>query len=292
MRLILVLFLSLALTTPAYAAVNVVVTLPWIGSLAKEIGRDKVTVTTLVKPTQDPHLVEAKPSMLAAGRRADILMYNGLDLEAGYLPVLLESSRNPRIVPGKPGNLDCSRFVKPIEVYTSVDRSMGDVHPLGNPHYHYSPENVLRVAEGMAGALAQIDSANARFYRDNFNSFAAKLNERRKQWQAVDLKGKKFVAYHKLFEYLAKEFGFRIVAYVEAKPGIPPSAGHVERLVAELKRSRPDALLTTGYYGRKETESISAKTGVKVVVLPNDVGAMKGAEDWFSFMDTVLAALR
>ena len=292
MRIVISLILSLVTAAPAFAGVNVVATLPWIGSLAKEIGKDKGTVTTLVKPTQDPHMVDAKPSMLMAGRKADILMYNGLDLEAGYLPIILESSKNPRIVPGKPGNFDCSRFVRPIEQLTAVDRSMGDVHPLGNPHYHYSPGNILRVAEGMSKAMADLDRANAEFYRANFGSFAAKLNERQKQWHAVNLKGKRFVAYHKLFEYLSKEFGFQLVGYVEAKPGIPPSAAHIKKLIGDMTHNKPDGILTTSYYGRKESESISAKTGVKVVLLPSDVGSMKGTDDWFAFMDSVLAALR
>jgi zinc/manganese transport system substrate-binding protein len=291
-KLFIALILLLAMATPAFAGLNVVATLPWIGSLAKEIGKDKVTVTTLVKPSQDPHMVDAKPSMLIAGRKADILMYNGLDLEIGYLPIILESAKNPRIVPGKPGNFDCSRFVKVIEKHTAVDRSMGDVHPLGNPHYHYSPSNILRIAEGMSNALADMDRANADYYRANFKSFAAKFNERQKQWKAVNLKGKKFVAYHKLFEYLANEFGFKLVGYVEAKPGIPPSAAHVEKLIEDMKSNKPDGILTTSYYGKKEAESIAAKTGVKVIVLPSDVGSMKGTDDWFAFMDTILTSLK
>lgn len=292
MPIVIALFLSLALASPAFAGLNVVATLPWIGSLAKEIGKGKISVTTLVKPTQDPHLVDAKPSMLVAGRKADIIMYSGLDLEIGYLPIILESSKNPKIAPGKPGNFDCSRFVRVIEKHAAVDRSMGDVHPLGNPHYHYSPGNVLRVAEGMSNALADLDRANADFYRANFREFAGKVNERQKGWHAANLKGKRFVAYHKLFEYLAQEYGFQLVGYVESKPGIPPSAAHVEKLIAEMKSNKPDGILTTSYFGRKESEAISAKTGVKVIVLPSDVGSMKDTDDWLAFMDRVLAALR
>jgi zinc/manganese transport system substrate-binding protein len=286
------LFLSLLLTTPALAGLNVVATLPWIGSLAREIGGDQVRVTTLVKPNQDPHLVEAKPSMILAGRKADILMYNGLDLEIGYLPLILESARNPKIVPGKPGNFDCSRFVNIIDKPTMVDRSMGDVHPLGNPHYYFSPANVLRVAQGMTDALAELDRANADYYRQNLKAFSAKFDQKQMKWQALGLQGKKFVAYHKLFEYLAAESGFRIVGYVEPKPGIPPSAAHVESLIESMKNDRPDGILTTSYYGKKESESIGGKTGVKVILLPGDVGAMERTDDWFSFMDMVLAALR
>ena len=290
--LLLIILLSLALTAPAGATVTEVATLPWIGSLAKEIGRDKVAVTTLVKPSQDPHMIEAKPSMILAGRRADIIMYNGLDLEIGYLPLILESARNPKIVPGKPGNFDCSQFVRVLEKPTSVDRSMGDVHPLGNPHYHYSPTNILRVAEGMANALVALDQANAGFYRANYRHFAEKMKEKQKQWSAIPLKGKKYVAYHKLFEYLAASFGFQIIDYVEQKPGIPPSAGHIETLIEDLKRLKPNGLLTTNYYGKKESEVLSAKTGVKVIILPADVGSLPGTDDWFSFMDTVLTDLK
>src|SRR6185369_2257361 len=128
-KLSLAFIFMMFLATPAFAGLNVVATLPWIGSLARELGKDKVSVTTLVKPNQDPHMVEAKPSMILAGRKADIIMYNGLDLEIGYLPLILESAKNPKIVPGKPGNFDCSRFVKVIEKHAAVDRSMGDIHP-------------------------------------------------------------------------------------------------------------------------------------------------------------------
>ena len=289
---LLFLIMTLFLATPALAGLNVVATLPWIGSIAREIGGDKVAITTLVKPNQDPHMVEAKPSMILAGRKADVLMYNGLDLEIGYLPLILESARNPKIVPGKPGNFDCSRFVQVIEKPTAVDRSLGDVHPLGNPHYHFSPSNILRVASGMTDALAALDGANAEIYRQNFKEFRVKFDQKQKRWKALGLRGKKFVAYHKLFEYLAPEFGIEFIGYIEPKPGIPPSAGHVESLIESMKINKPDGILTTSYYGKKESESIGEKTGVKVILLPGDIGAMKGTNDWFAFMDTVLAALR
>jgi zinc/manganese transport system substrate-binding protein len=290
-KIVLGLFLSLFLTTPALAGLNVVATLPWIGSLAKTLGGDKISVTTLVKPYQDPHRVEAKPSMILAGRKADLLMYNGLDLEIGYLPLILQSARNPKIVPGKPGNFDCSRFVQVIEKPTSVDRSLGDVHPLGNPHYQFSPSNILRVAEGMTDVLAELDRANADTYRQNLKAFSAKFHQKQKEWQALGLRGKRFVAYHKLFEYLASEFGFQVVGYVEPKPGIPPSASYVEDLIESMKRDLPDGLLTTNYYGKKQTEFIGEKTGVKVMALPADVGD-EGTDDWFAFMDKTLATLQ
>ena len=284
--------LTLIVSNPALAGLNVVATLPWIGSIAKEIGKDKITVTTLIKPSQDPHYVEAKPSMILAGRKADIIMYNGLDLEIGYLPLIMESSKNSKIMPGKPGNFDCSKFVTVIEKQGQVERSMGDVHPLGNPHYHYSAANIIRVAEGMSNALASLDRSNADLYKANYKAFAARFNEKQKQWKALNLKGKKYIAYHKLFGYLANDYGFQIVDYMEPKPGIPPSAAHIEKLIEEMKSAKPNGILVTSSHGLKEAESLGAKTNVKVITLPQDVGALPGTDDWFAFMDKVLAAFR
>jgi zinc/manganese transport system substrate-binding protein len=291
-KMLIALILSLITATPAFAGLNVVATLPWIGSLAKEIGKDRITVTTLIKPSQDPHYAEAKPSMILAARKADILMYNGVDLEIGYLPLVLQSARNPKIIPGKPGNFDCSGFVRLIDRQSAVDRSMGDVHPLGNPHYQFSMSNILRVAKSMADTMASLDSANGDAYQANFRSFAARFNEHQRKWKGVNLKGKKFLAYHKLFAYLERECGFIIVDYIEAKPGIPPSAAHIEHLIEAMKRVKPDGILVTPAHGLKEAESLAAKTGVKVIIIPQDVGSMKGTDDWFAFMDTVIAALK
>jgi zinc/manganese transport system substrate-binding protein len=277
--------------TPVFAKVKVVATLPWIGSVANEIGKEQVEINTLVKPNQDPHLVEARPSMILATRKADILMYNGLDLEIGYLPILIESSRNPNIQPGKPGNFDCSHFVTILEKPVSVDRSMGDVHPLGNPHYHYSPRNILAVAEGIAGALSTLDPSHADAYKVNLETFREKVRAKQKEWSALPTKGRRFIAYHKLFEYLAADFGVTITAYVEPKPGIPPSAGYIERLIETIKESHPNGILTTPIYGRKEVDFLAQKTGVRGVIIPHDVGATPGARDWFSFMDQTLSAL-
>jgi zinc/manganese transport system substrate-binding protein len=282
---------SLFFVAPAGAGLNIATTLPWIGSIASEIGKDKVSVTSFVKPSQDPHFVEAKPSMILAVRKADILMYNGMDLEIGYLPVLVEASKNPKIQPGNPGNFDCSKFIEPIEVPTSVDRSMGDVHPQGNPHYQLSPKNVLGVAKGIAGILARTDPDHADFYTKNLASFEERLDEKQREWKAIPLKGKRFVAYHKFFEYLAAEFGFDIIGYVEPKPGIPPSAGQIEKLVEMIRKTKPDAILSLSYYGQKEVGFLSQKTGVRSVIVPHDVGETDKAGDWFSLMDEVLRSL-
>lgn len=286
-------FMLIMFATPAFAEVNVVATLPWIGSIVREIGKERVNITVLVKPNQDAHFVEAKPSMILAARKADMLMYNGLDLEIGYIPLIVESSRNPKIQPGKPGNFDCSQHIEPIEKTLTADRSMGDVHPMGNPHYHFSPENIRKVAEGMAEALSRVDQANAKFYNANLTEFKDRFKEKQMAWngKALKLKGKRFIAYHKLFEYLAKDFGFGIIGYVEPKPGISPSAAHINKMIELIKQEKPDAILTASSYGLQGSESLAKQTGLKVIILPQDVGATDTAKDWFSFIDQTLLLL-
>jgi len=292
MRKIVFLFLiSILFATTAHAKVQVVTTMGWIGSLAREIGKDKVEVVSLIKPSQDPHMIEAKPSMIVAVRKADILMYNGLDLEIGYLPRLIESSRNPKVQPGNAGNFDCSRYVTVIEKPETVDRSMGDVHPLGNPHYHYSARNVANIAAGMAKTFSELAPGDASYFNANLAIVQATLRERQARWAVHHLKGKKFLSYHKYFEYLARDFGFSIVGYVETKPGIPPSSGHIENLIEMTRKDRPAGILVTPYHGTKEVAFLSHKTGVRGIVVPHDVGATPAAKDWFTLMDQVLGLL-
>jgi zinc/manganese transport system substrate-binding protein len=169
---------------------------------------------------------------------------------------------------------------------------MGDVHPLGNPHYHHSPRNIYRVTAGITEMLATVDPGNANFYRRNLAAWQEKFKEKEKEWGEYNLKGKKFIPYHKFFEYLAHDFGFEIIGYVEPKPGIPPSAGWVEKIIELAKRMKPEAILTTSYYGTREVTFLSQKSGVKYIVVPHDVGATPACKDWLSLMDQVLAALK
>jgi len=290
-KLLISFLLVLTLAAPAVAKINVVATLPWIGSIAGDLGKDKVNIKVLVRPSQDPHQIEAKPSMILAARNADLLMYNGLDLEIGFLPILLESSRNNRIQPGKSGNLDCSQFINAIEKQETVDRSMGDVHPLGNPHYHLSARNIMQVARGMSQALAKSDPENASVYRANLASLESRLQKKQNQWSKIPLRGKKYIAYHKFFEYTARDYGFQIIDYIEEKPGIPPSARHVSKLLASAKKSGASGILTTAYYGKKEVHALAQKTGLRSIVVPHDVGSAAGINDWFALMDAVLKSL-
>lgn len=193
--------------------------------------------------------------------------------------------------PGRPGNFDCSRFVAAIEKPLAADRSLGDVHPLGNPHYHLSPGNMRNIAEGISRTLSQLDPGNASFYQENASGFRKKLDERRKEWGTAQLRGKKFVSYHKYFEYLAQEYGFQLVGYIEAKPGIPPSPGHIESLIELAKGTKLDGILTTAYFPRTAPDFLARKTGLKVIVIPHEVGATPQATDWFKLMDLVFASL-
>lgn len=284
--------LLMGFSVTAHATLHIVATLPWIGSITRELGGDQVEVKVLVKPSQDPHMIEAKPSFVLAARNADAILYNGLDLEIGYLPLIIQSSRNLKIQPGRPGNFNCARFVTPVEKPTAVDRSLGDVHPLGNPHYQFSPANVRKVAQGIAELLSELDQAHIALFQANLKTFNEKMQQHLTRWKAIPLKGKKFVAYHKLYEYLVPEFGIQITGYLEPKPGIPPSASHLESLIADMKYSKPSAILISPYQPRKEADYLSAQTGVKVSELPHEVGSMPGTDDWFAFMDKVMEGLR
>jgi zinc/manganese transport system substrate-binding protein len=291
-KISLMLFGLLMMVSMAQAAIKLVATLPWIGSITRELGGDNVQVTVLVKPSQDPHMIDAKPSFILAARQADAILFNGLDLEIGYLPRFIESSRNVKLQPGQLGNFDCSRFVTVVEKPAAVDRSLGDVHPLGNPHYQFSPANIQHVAEGIAGLLAQLDDAHKEYYHSRLKIFLEKMQAHRAQWAALPLKGRKFVAYHKLYEYLVPEFGIQVIGYLEPKPGISPSASHIEQLLADMKMQRPYAIIISPYEPMNEANYLSAQSGVKVSVLPHEVGSLPGTDDWFAFEDKIMEGLQ
>ncbi|NMB99592.1 MAG: zinc ABC transporter substrate-binding protein [Thermoanaerobaculaceae bacterium] len=287
MKKISALFLLLFSMT-SLCATKAVCTLPFISDIVKTIGKDKVEITTLLKPTEDPHYAEPKPSMILAARKCDILFYNGLDLEIGYLPKIIESSNNPKIQPGKDGNVDLSQFISPIEIPSTLDRSMGDIHPLGNPHYNYSPKNIREVAKGIEYVLSKIDPQNKTIYEKNLDDFLNNLSAKEEEWKNLNLKGKKVITYHKILEYLAKEFGFDIVGNIEPKPGIPPSAKHLRSLLETMKNSKIDIILTTNVIGEKEAKYLSEKGGVRMAIIPQDVGGTKEAGNWISMVESVL----
>lgn len=271
-----------------FSQMKVVCTLPWIGDLARTIGGDRVNVEVLFKPLEDPHYVEAKPSMIMKVNKADLLFQNGLDLEIGYLPKIIEASNNPKIGAGKERNIDLSQFVEPIEVPVSVDRSMGDVHPLGNPHYYYSKENIKKIAIAIESIFSKFDPKGENYFKENLKTFLDKLNSKVQEWQKLNLKNKKVVTYHKLLEYLSKEFEFEIVANIEQKPGISPSAKHLTNLVEKIKKEKVDYIIVTNVVGEKEGRFLAEKCGIRLIVIPQDVNGMEGVKDLISMIDYVL----
>ncbi len=279
-----------------FSVLKIVATLPWIGWIAEEIGKNRVKVYTLVDGRSDPHKVYIKPSMILKLRKADILLYNGLDLEIGYLPYLLEKSGNSKIMPGASGNIDLSEFApcileKPIG---KVTRAMGDIHPFGNPHYHLDPLNIEVIVDSLSRIFSRIDPENAKFYLQNGEKLKKEIEDSLKMWKEKYkfLEGKKFVSYHKLYEYVANRFGFKIVDYIEPKPGIPPTPGHLKKLVQKIKDKNVELILSSVYYDKKAPEKLSRLTGIKYVVIPHDIGSKKEIKNYFDLISQILKIIK
>ncbi len=276
------------------AALHVVSSIPTLGSLAKEVGGDRVEIESLGKGYQDPHFVEPKPSLMLVLNRADLLLHVGLELEIGWLPPLVLGSRNPKIQPGEPGNLDCSRAIPVLDVPTTkVDRSMGDIHPQGNPHYWLPPGNAKIIAREIAQRLGQIDPQGRADYEKNLAAFNARVDAKEKEWapRVAKLKGVKVATYHKSWSYVSQWLGLEEIGYVEPKPGIPPDPQHLARLIGVMKQDGAKLLLVEDFYNKGVASLVAEKAGAKLLTLPTDVGATPKIKDWFSLVEAVLGAL-
>ena len=275
----------------AFAAgkLKVITTTADLASLTKEVGSDRVEVTSIARGYQDPHFVEPKPSYLLLLKNADLLEAVGLDLEIGWLPPLLDQSRNNKIRPGSRGYLDLSRGVEILDRPTGpVNRSMGDVHPLGNPHYWLDPANAVRMAMLIEKKLEELDPANAEYYRTRLNNFKGKMNEANKRWMAAlaPYRNAKIVTYHNSWPNFAKHFGLNVVGYVEPKPGIPPSPSHTFDLINMMKQQKVKVILMEPYFDVKTPQSIAQRTGAKLLVIyPSVGGAKSGTDDYFQLFD-------
>ena len=280
---------AVLLATPAEAKQLYVVTSTTdMAALAQEVGGDKIKVESVAKGYQDPHFVEAKPSFLLKLRQADLLIAVGLDLEIGWLPPLITQSGNGRIQPGSAGYLDASQFAEILEKPTGqVSRAMGDVHPLGNPHYWLDPDNGRRVAKGIAGKLAEMDPGNAAYFQQRYQDFDKRLTEAEKRWegQMAPYHGRKVVSYHKSLPNFARHFGLDVVGYVEPRPGIPPSPGHTIELMGLMKREGVKVILVEPYFDLKTPNAIARDTGGQVVVMLPSVGGEAQASDYFKLFD-------
>jgi zinc/manganese transport system substrate-binding protein len=276
------------------AVLHVVSTIQTLGSLAKEVGGDRVAVESLSKGYQDPHFVEPKPSLMLVLNRADLLLHVGLELEIGWLPPLVLGSRNPKIQAGDLGNLDCSRVIPVLDVPTTkVDRSMGDIHPQGNPHYWLPPSNARLIAKEIAGRLSELDPEGKPTYDKNLIAFLSRVDAKEKEWAplARKLKGVKVATYHKSWSYVSQWLGVEEVGYVEPKPGIPPDPQHLVRLISVMKAEGAKLLLMEDFYNKSVAELVAQKAGAKLLDLPTDVGARPEIKDWFILVDTVLKAM-
>ncbi len=290
-------FLSLALLAIApiaQAKLNVVATLPDFGAIAEEIGGDKIKVTTLARGTEDPHFVDAKPGFIRVLNQADVLLEGGAELELGWLPPLVNNARNGKILSGKPGCVKMSRGIALLEIPSgSVDRSMGDVHPTGNPHYWLNPANGKIMASQLADVFSELDSKNSTHYRARLKKFNERLDQKLAEWkkQMEPYRGTKVVTYHKSYEYFADAFGLEVVGQIEPKPGIEPSPTHINALIPRMKNERVGLLLIEPNRGRKTPEFIAKSTGAKLVVLPGMTGGHQKAQDYFGLFDYAVAQI-
>jgi len=277
------------------AALNVVTSSSDLASITREVGGDRVTVTSIARGYQDPHFVEPKPSFLLLLKNADLLEVVGLDLEIGWLPPLIDQSRNNKIRPGSPGYLDLSRGVEILDrPQGAVNRSMGDVHPLGNPHYWLDPANAVRIAIQVEKKLEELRPADAAYFQARLNAFKTRMNDADKRWRAAlaPFRGAKIVTYHNSWPNFVRRYGLDVIDYIEPKPGVPPSPSHLFDLIGKMKSQNVKVIIMEPYFDHKTPESVAQRTGAKLVVLyPSVGGAKSGTDDYFSLFDTNIGLL-
>lgn len=290
---IVVVGLLCAAPRTTYAAVNVFACEPEWAALAKEIGGDHVKVFSATHAKQDPHYIRARPSLIAKARRADLVFCSGSGLESGWLPILLQKARAD-VQRGSKGHLMASEFVPILGKPEVVDRSMGDVHPEGNPHVHLNPDNILLVAKELTKRLALIDTAHATFYKNQLQDFTGKWKKSMLRWKkkTASLKGARIVVHHKAFSYLLHWLGVKIVASLEPKPGIPPTTSHLEKLLQKLKSSPADIIIRTPYETSDASIWLSEKTNTPAVVLPYTIGGDDMSGNLFKLFDQSMNLLK
>ncbi len=286
-------FLLAAFPVFAHAALNVFACEPEWGALATELGGDALKVYSATTAFQDPHRIEARPSLIAQMRRANLAVCTGSELEVGWLPVLLRQSGNAAILPGQPGNFEAARYVAMLGKPVLLDRSQGDVHPGGNPHIQTDPRNIARVAQALSARLAEVDPEHAALYQARLKDFNSRWNAAMARWQteAAPLKGMSIVVQHLAFPYLENWLGLKQVAVLEPKPGVEPSVSHLAEIAALLKSSPAKAIVRARYQNPRPSEWLSEHAGIPVVVLPFTVGGSDRAKDLFGLFDDSIEQL-
>ncbi|MBI5387218.1 MAG: zinc ABC transporter substrate-binding protein [Verrucomicrobia bacterium] len=281
------------LALPAHAKLNLIATTPDLGAIAREIGGDRVEITTLAKPTEDPHFVDAKPSFIVKLNRADALIEGGAELEQGWLAPLLEGARNPRLAAGQSGHIDCAKGIAMLEVPTTLDRSKGDLHAAGNPHFTTDPMNGKIVATTICEALSQLEPKSADAFRANLKKFTGRLDAKMAEWQRrlEPFRGRQVVTYHNYWPYFAERFGLKTELFLEPKPGIPPTPAHLAGLVGRMKAQHVRVILVQPYVSRKSAETVAGLTGAVVLDVAAFPGGIKGGEGYIEWMDSLVNAL-
>jgi zinc/manganese transport system substrate-binding protein len=280
--------LLIATSARAQSKLNVVTTTEDLASIAREVGGDRIAVESIARGYQDPHFVEAKPSFILKLQKADLLVLVGRELEIGWLPPLITQSRNGRIQAGAAGYLDASLGATILEIPTGqITRAMGDVHPLGNPHYWMDPENGKRIAKEIADKLSEFRPNDRAYFQQQLASFTSRLDQAEKRWLSMTApyKGTKMVTYHRSFPNFAERFGLDIIGYVEPRPGIPPTPQHTLDLMNEMKRQNVKLVLVEPYFDMKTPVAIGRETGAQVLVMPPSVGGVKEVTDYFKLFD-------
>jgi zinc/manganese transport system substrate-binding protein len=281
--------IAFSLAAPAAAQkLNVMTTTQDLASITAAVGGDRVAVDTIARGYQDPHFVEAKPSFIIKLQRADLLVVVGRELEVGWLPPLINQSRNTKIQPGGAGYLDASLNARILDIpQGQVTRAMGDVHPLGNPHYWLDPDNGRIIAASIAAKLGSLRPSDKAYFDQQLAAFTSKLDAGKQRWMAAlaPYKGLKVVTYHRSYTNLADRFGLDVIGYVEPRPGIPPTPQHTLDLIGEMKRQNIKLILVEPYFDLKTPNSIARNTGAQVVVLPPSVGGVKEIVDYIGLFD-------
>jgi len=278
---------------PAHAALNVLACEPEWAALAIEIGGEKVKASSATTAQQDPHRIEARPSLIARTRNADLLVCTGMELEAGWLPILLQQSGNRKIAAGQPGHFEAGNFVQRLDIPASVDRSGGDVHAGGNPHIQQDPRNIALIAAALARRMAELDAPNAAYYQGRQQDFSARWNTAMTRWtqQIAPLKGVAIVEHHKNMAYLLNWTGMRAVGTLEPKPGVEPSAAYLSSLVAQLQKQPARMVLRAAYQDGRASQWMAEHARIPAVELPFTVGGSARAKDLFGLFDDTVARL-
>ena len=279
--------------TSTASALNVFVCEPEWGSLVEELAGDMAEVTVATTAFQDPHRLQARPSLIAAVRRADLIVCTGADLEIGWLPLLLRRAGNAKIQPGNPGYFLAADFVRRIEIPASIDRAQGDVHPQGNPHIHLNPRNVERVADALAERLREVDPVNSAHYQSRLDDFLRRWSAATEKWEdrAVPLEGMRLASHHRSFSYLAAWLDLEIVATLEPKPGIPASGAQLAALLAQLTPDPPAGVIRTPYANEKPSQWLSERLAIAEIMLPFTIGGSNASVDLFSLYDETIRML-